>query len=121
MFLFVLPRAAYVNQYRRARRQPLVCNLSADAFSRRRQVRPPCETAQAVFQKAGNVIEPDAAEARRRLMLAARIGDDDDRIVVVENRAGPGRILATQADVDASGKMRGREIVRVARVQNLAA
>ena len=80
--------------------------------------RPRFEAVQPVLQVADDVIEADAAEANRRLVLAAGVGDDHDRTLAIEDRAGPGRVLAAEADVDAAGKMRGGELAgsRVSRI-----
>jgi len=45
--------------------------------------------------------------------------DDDDRLGRVEYRACPCSVLAAETDVDAAGEMRGRELSRIARVENL--
>ena len=70
---------------------------------------------------ADDVVEADAAQAHRRFVLAPGIGDDHDRALAAQHRAGPRRVLAAEADVDAAGQVRGGELRRIARVEHLGA
>ena len=62
------------------------------------------------LQVAGEVVEPDAAKPKRRLLLTAGLDDDHDRLRVVEQRADPGGIAPVEADVDRPAKMGALEI-----------
>ena len=53
--------------------------------------------------------------------LAARLDDDRDRLVVVEQRPGPGRVAAVEADVDRASQVRAREVDAAAGVEDLGA
>ena len=55
------------------------------------------EAAHALREVADDVIEADAAEPRRRLVLVSRVGDDDDRVLAVEDRARPTSRTARRA------------------------
>ena len=74
-----------------------------------------------VREIADDVIEADAAEPRRRLVLVSGVGDDHDRVLAAQHRAGPGRVLPAEPDVDAAGQVRGGELRRIARVEDLRA
>ena len=74
---------------------------------------------QAVFQKAGDVVEADAAQAHGGFGFAAGGGDDDDGVIAIEHGADPGGVLAAQADVDAADEVGAGEFCRVAGVENL--
>ena len=64
------------------------------------------------------MIEADAAEPDGGFVLAAGVGDDDDGMLAIEHGAGPGGVLAAEADVDAARQMRRGEFVgsRVSRI-----
>ena len=66
-------------------------------------------------------VEADAAWADGGPGFAARRRDDDDGVFAIEDRAGPGGVLAAEADVDAASEMSGGEFGGVARVENLRA
>lgn len=79
------------------------------------------ETGHSLLEITGDVIETNATETDGGFGLARGIGDNHDGFIVSEDGAGPGGVLAVQADVDAAGKMRGGELFRVARVEDLRA
>ena len=58
----------------------------------------------ASVEVSGDDVEADASEPERRLLLASRLRDDHDRRLLVEERPGPGRIAAAEADVDAAAR-----------------
>src|SRR6185437_15620847 len=76
---------------------------------------------ETVGEEAAHVIEADAAEAEGSFVLAAGLGDDDDGFLTVEQRAGPGGVLATEADVEAADEMALGELGAVADVEELRA
>ena len=55
------------------------------------------QAAHAVLQVADDVIEADAAETVGRFVLASGIGDDHDGVLVIEDAASPGCVLARRA------------------------
>jgi len=66
------------------------------------------------------VIETDAAQAQRGLMLASGLGDDNDDPGSVEDCACPRGVLSAQADVDTAGKMVLGVLEGIADVENLS-
>ena len=69
----------------------------------------------------GGVVESDPAEPDRRLELSAWFRDDDDRLVAVEQRPCPRRVLPGEADVDAPSQVAMRELRRIADVEQSGA
>ena len=67
------------------------------------------------------MVETDAAEAHRGFILTAGRGDDDDGMVMIQDRSGPGGVLAVEADIDAAGEMSGAKFIGLASVKNLRA
>ena len=76
---------------------------------------------ESVLEIADHLIEADAAQSHGRFVFTSRVGDDDDRLLAGQHGAGPRRVLAAEADVDAAGQVGGRELGRVARIQHLRA
>src|SRR4029077_5477434 len=68
-----------------------------------------------------NVIEADASQPDGGFRFASGVGNNYDRILAMQNRAGPSGVLTAQADVDAARKMRGGKFLRITRVQDLRA
>lgn len=79
------------------------------------------EGGHAVLQVAHDVIEADAAEAGGGFLFAAGLGDDDDRLRAIEDGAGPGGVLASEADVDAAGEVSFGVLGWVANIEDLDA
>jgi hypothetical protein len=95
--------------------------LGAEAVGKRDEVGTGFQTLQAVFQIAGDVVKADTAKPDGGFVFAAGRGNDDDRMIMIQNGAGPGGVLAVEADVDAAGKMSGTELFGFASVQDLRA
>ena len=85
-------------------------DLRAQAIRGDDQIGPAIHRGQASFEKSNHLIESNSSQTKRRFDLRARIGDDDDGMRGVEDRACPGRVLAVEADVDAAGQVRGGEL-----------
>src|SRR3954452_19333923 len=109
-FLRALRRGSDVDGERMSGGEAVGRERRADALGGRGQLRPRREGGPGGLQVADDVIETDAAETNRRLVFAAGVGDDDDRPLTIEDGAGPGRVLAAEADVQAAGKVRGGEV-----------
>ena len=110
VFLFAFTRRAHVNGQRRLLRGQKLCRKRrAEAFCFDYEFRPGFQAVQSVLQISHHMIEPDAPESDRRFVFPARVRDDDDRVIPVQNGSSPCRILAVEADVDAPLKVRCRE------------
>src|SRR5579859_4618345 len=75
------------------------------AFAHLYQFRMRFECVYSVLKIARDVIESNTAKAHRGFLLAAGIRDEHDWFVAAKQRARPGGVLPTEADVDAAGEM----------------
>src|SRR4029453_19541161 len=91
----------------------------APSLGRGPQTRAGPKTPQSTIEVSDDVIEADAAQAEGCFALATGIGDDQNRPVAAQYASRPGRVLACQSNVDASGEIRRRELGRVPSVQQL--
>jgi hypothetical protein len=65
------------------------------------------------------VIEADAAQAQGSLLLPPRLGNDHDGLDPVQERAGPGGVLAAQAYVDTAYQVPLGKFRRIAHIEQL--
>jgi hypothetical protein len=72
---------------------------------RAHEVRSFCERLHAPSQIASYVIKSDTAQAQGGFQFASRLGNDHDWLGAIEHSSGPGCVLATQSNVDASGEV----------------
>ena len=117
----VFARLTHVDRRDQSPRDCVVRDRWAEARGRLGEVRTVRQREQAVVQVTDDVVEADAAEAHARLRLGAARADDDDRLRVVEDGAGPGGVLSAESDVQAAAQVGGGEVGRVARVEQLRA
>src|SRR5258706_67102 len=78
-------------------------------------------TSRHAYDATGRAAVSHAAESQRGLVLASGVGDDDDRLITVQDCAGPGGVLSAEANVHAAGQVRGREFRRFSAVEQLSA
>jgi hypothetical protein len=117
---FPFARGAHVKQERRFRGVHLLSgNQDAGAPGRPDEVRSIREGLHSVSQKTHHVIKADTAESQGSFLLAARFGDDHDRLGAIEDRAGPRGVLPAEADVDAASEMALGILSRIAHIENL--
>src|ERR1700760_29087 len=117
VLLFALACGADVNGQRRlGGSEAFGGGLCAESFGGDDQVGPRIERAQTILEIAGDVVEADTAEPNGGFVLASGSRDDDDGVRMIEDGAGPRRVLASKADVDAAGEVGGGELVGVASV-----
>jgi hypothetical protein len=67
------------------------------------------------------VIKSDTAQAQGGFQFASRLGNDHDWLGAIEHSSGPGCVLATQSNVDASGEVPLGVFGRIPHVEDLGA
>src|SRR5512138_2123374 len=91
---------ADVNREGSAGRQPFCGERRADAFGRSRELGALGEDLKTAFEIPDDVVKADASEPCRRFAFAARVRNDDDRMLVINHGTGPRGVLAAETDVD---------------------
>src|SRR5262245_41884695 len=56
---------------------------------------------------ASNMVEANASQMQRGLMLTARLSHNDNRVLAIQHGAGPERICPMQTNIDTTRQMPG--------------